>query len=653
MNNRINVVNDTSGDNSYRGDIDGLRAVAVLLIIFYHAFPNTLPGGFIGVDIFFVISGYLISTIIFANLKKANFSFLDFYTRRVNRIFPALIVVLVTCFTFGWFTLLADEFKFLGKHIASGAGFISNLVFWQESGYFDTSSHSKPLLHLWSLGIEEQFYILWPILMWLSWKHKLNLFNVSILIFLVSFGLNIYQIYFLGELSSSFFLPHSRFWELMAGAILAQGKELLNHNNSLNSIKSIQSNIGFGLIFTAALLIDKTNSFPGFWALFPVVGTVLIINAGENSWLNRKILFSPPLVWIGLISYSLYLWHWPLIVFARILNHELQTPLIQISALIGSFLLATLSFNFIEKPFRFGGYKKAKATILCFTMLIVGYIGFNTYVRDGLTFRLNQIQFRLPPVLQSLGEKQSIPTNQNNELNKDRISESNGLSPDASNHTLVNYKKPQIWLWGDSYAGHLVAGYQSRFGNAFEIVRFNVNGCPPILGLELTNRINCLKGNQEVLDRIVSERPFKVVLAANWTDYDWKQIESTLNAFQKANYNQIDIIGPAPQWNDSLYKQLYLNYLKTKNSNIPYRMQFGLNPNFLEIEPKLMALAQRYQARYISIVNILCDRSGCITRFGDTADTLASFDGGHFTEMASRFVVDQFPQLSLEKSSKN
>ncbi|MEG0759408.1 MAG: acyltransferase, partial [Raoultibacter sp.] len=175
----------------YRPDIDGLRAVAVLSVVVFHAFPDFIQGGFIGVDVFFVISGFLISTIIFENLEKDTFSFSEFYARRIKRIFPALLFVIVASYVFGWFTLFAEEYKQLGKHIAAGAGFISNFVLWNESGYFDISAEYKPLLHLWSLGIEEQFYIIWPFVLWLAWKKKFNLLTISITFLVLSFLLNI------------------------------------------------------------------------------------------------------------------------------------------------------------------------------------------------------------------------------------------------------------------------------------------------------------------------------------------------------------------------------------------------------------------------------------------------------------------------------
>jgi peptidoglycan/LPS O-acetylase OafA/YrhL len=204
---------------SYRPDIDGLRAIAVLAVVIYHAFPKILKGGFIGVDVFFVISGYLISTILYEDFSKGRFSFANFYSRRIKRIFPSLIIVLFSCFMFGWFVLTAEEYRQLGKHIAAGAGFISNFIFWNEAGYFDNSADTKPLLHLWSLGIEEQFYIIWPLLLWIAWKSKFSLLGLILLVGTASFILSILGVN--RDLVATFYSPQTRFWELLSGSLLA------------------------------------------------------------------------------------------------------------------------------------------------------------------------------------------------------------------------------------------------------------------------------------------------------------------------------------------------------------------------------------------------------------------------------------------------
>jgi peptidoglycan/LPS O-acetylase OafA/YrhL len=203
----------------YRPDIDGLRAVAVLSVLGFHAFPDVLKAGFIGVDIFFVISGYLISSIIFENIDRGSFSFGQFYGRRIQRIFPALSLVLASCLIFGWFGLLEDEFKQLGKHVAAGAGFVSNFVLWQESGYFDNAAELKPLLHLWSLAIEEQFYIVWPVLLLMVWRRKLLFWLVFAGLLIGSFAISVYLVRV--DRVAAFYFPGSRVWELLAGVLLA------------------------------------------------------------------------------------------------------------------------------------------------------------------------------------------------------------------------------------------------------------------------------------------------------------------------------------------------------------------------------------------------------------------------------------------------
>ena len=337
----------------YRPDIDGLRAIAVLAVVSFHTFPNLMKGGFIGVDVFFVISGYLISTIILEDLDKNAFNFLNFYARRIRRIFPTLILVLISCFAFGWFVLLPSEFEQLGKHIASSATFVSNLILWKESGYFDTPSDIKPLLHLWSLGIEEQFYIVWPLLLWITYKKRFNLLSIGLLVALISFYLNIYKVK--TDIVAAFYLPQTRFWELMIGSLLAWGTlynpvfstKPIFHDERENDSKTLVSIIS---VFALLLLIfgfcyiDKNIGFPGKWALIPVFSTFLLIYVGSKAWVNSIILSNKVVVWFGLISFPLYLWHWPLLSFARILEDEVPTCNIRIAAILLSITLAWLTY---------------------------------------------------------------------------------------------------------------------------------------------------------------------------------------------------------------------------------------------------------------------------------------------------------------------
>ena len=271
----------------YRPDIDGLRAIAILAVIIFHAFPKKIPGGFVGVDIFFVISGFLISTIIFSGLERGGFSLIDFYVRRVRRIFPALILVLVSCLIFGWAVLFSDEYKQLGLHVSAGSGFIQNFILWDESGYFDHAAETKPLLHLWSLAIEEQFYIFWPLLLAFVWKKQWNFLTITLAIATVSFSLNIYFIVS-GQEAAAFYMPFSRFWELMVGGVLAY--VILHKPQLINKHKNVQSFVGFIFLVAGFALLNKQSDFPGWWALLPTIGTFLIISAVPDSLMIRYIL---------------------------------------------------------------------------------------------------------------------------------------------------------------------------------------------------------------------------------------------------------------------------------------------------------------------------------------------------------------------------
>jgi peptidoglycan/LPS O-acetylase OafA/YrhL len=354
----------------YRPDIDGLRAIAVTSVIAFHTFPNFFKGGFVGVDIFFVISGFLISGIIIDAVEMRRFTYLDFYLRRIRRIFPALIIVVGATLVVGWYVLLPDEFQRLGKHLAAGAGFSVNLVLWGESGYFDAGSDTKPLLHLWSLAVEEQFYILWPLVLGLVWKRKRYLLLVTLSIAAISFAYNVINVRH--NPAAAFYSPLSRFWELMVGCVLTclvrqKGEWLSKFGNQ-------RSAIGLLLIFISVFMLNREFAFPGYWDLLPTLGTFLVISAGTGGWINKHLLGNRPLVGVGLISYPLYLWHWPILVFAKIVKGRLLTPTDRATAIVVSVALAFLTYRFVEYPIRRSPNLRV-AHGLAIAMATVGAIG--------------------------------------------------------------------------------------------------------------------------------------------------------------------------------------------------------------------------------------------------------------------------------------
>lgn len=296
-------------DTAYRPDIDGLRAVAVLSVVAFHLSPNLLRGGFTGVDVFFVISGFLITSIILKGLGRGSFSLLDFYARRIRRILPALLLVLVAVFVAGWFLLFDGEYRVPGKHVAGATAFLSNFIYWGESGYFDKDAKTKVLLHLWSLGIEEQFYVVWPALLMLVSRFRHGIVAAIVVTIVLSFAVNIHLS---GRApAEAFYSPASRAWELMVGCALAW---LVGRGWQLQGAPAqAASAAGFGLLAAGFLLPDHASAFPGWWALLPTLGAFLVIAAGPQALPNRLILTNRAAVAVGLISYPLYLWHWPLL----------------------------------------------------------------------------------------------------------------------------------------------------------------------------------------------------------------------------------------------------------------------------------------------------------------------------------------------------
>lgn len=382
----------TPASADYRADIDGLRAVAVLFVLFYHAFPGHFPGGFVGVDIFFVISGFLISGILFNDFERGRFGFLDFYARRIRRLFPALILVCVACLIFGWISLLPIEFRQLGKHVLGGSAFSANFVLALESGYFDVDAASKPLRHLWSLGVEEQYYLIWPAALFLCRRSRRSTVALVAALGVSSFAFNLY--FTNADRAMAYYLPLTRFWELMVGGGLAYlvrhrgGRGgILGRWNSLQqepkfgaTIAGAKALLGAAAIVISQLLINEQRAFPGWWALLVCAGAALIIWAGSDTWINRRILGSRPLVWIGLISYPLYLWHWPLLSFGNIISGFGGYPSTgyRVLAVAASVALAYLTYVFVELPIRHGktSVQRRRNTLqLVRVMAVIAFVG--------------------------------------------------------------------------------------------------------------------------------------------------------------------------------------------------------------------------------------------------------------------------------------
>ncbi len=530
-------VHDHLTHPKYRPDIDGLRAVAILAVVGFHAFPSWIKGGFIGVDIFFVISGYLISTIIIGSLERDSFSFTDFYKRRIRRIFPSLFVVLAACLVCGWFVLLADEYGQLGKHVAGGAGFVANFMFWSEAGYFDNAADTKPLLHLWSLGIEEQFYLVWPLLLWLVWKREFNLLTVTVVIAVISFALGVHKVR--SDMVAAFYSPQTRFWELLAGSILAYmalhkitlaprfvnwadmwlGRVVYAQAPEANGtmLRNFLSLSGALLIVIGIWLITRDKPFPGVRAMLPVLGAILIIAAGARAWINRVVLSNRVMVWFGLISFPLYLWHWPLLSFARIMSGRDLSDRARVAAVLAAIVLAWLTYWLVERPVRSGGNQIMKVIILFVLMVTVGSAGYCVIEWGGFPSRAFQEKFDAftASIIRSERERECF--------------ELPGVGSDHGKWFCDLGEKsiaPKYFMYGDSHALSLLPALEKFSRDTHSNALFSgMSSCPPLLGVELLQsesgkaKHDCQKFNEQVFQYVKQTHISSVVLVGRWTYY--------------------------------------------------------------------------------------------------------------------------------------
>ncbi len=487
---------------NYRADIDGLRAIAVLSVILNHAGISLFAGGFIGVDVFFVISGYLITTIIMREIDANEFSLAKFYERRIRRIYPALFTVLLFIIIASAILYDAHNFESFGKSLIATTFFSSNIYFWTETGYFEAPAQIKPLLHTWSLAVEEQYYIVFPLLMaFLARYFKPRIRHILAGMALLSFVWDIYALQ--NDPSGAFYFAHLRAWELLIGSVLALSPFPTKINSSIRNSLSL---IGLGMIAAPIFLYTENTAFPGFAAAAPALGTALIIYSGiEDFTFVNKLLSISPLVFIGKISYSLYLWHWPLIIFGKYYAIKQLTSLETGGLLAATFLMATLAWQFIEKPFRSKNLSSS-SSIFRYAgaiMAITAGIGALIYFSGGL------------PILQKQGVTYEIDLH---------YTECNFTS-DAKSLTFcsigIKAKTPSFLLWGDSHASALAKGAKlSAFRNKVAGQLTYATSCPPLLDMTPNKREGCIKFNNMTM-KYIEDHPEigTIFLAGRWTVY--------------------------------------------------------------------------------------------------------------------------------------
>jgi len=673
----------------YRADIDGLRAIAVLSVVLYHAFPSLLTGGFVGVDVFFVISGYLISTIIFGNLQNSSFSYLDFYIRRARRIFPALILVLLTVFAIGWNHMLVDGFKNLGEHIAAGAGFASNLLLWNESGYFTAAAATKPLLHLWSLGIEEQFYLLWPTVLIILWRSNLGRFSGIVLLIIVSFSWNI--IWTTSNPVAAFYSPQTRLWELALGSLVAciqiehplrtltvaltspesQWRTTAGKIESVltrPAMREFSALVGLSLILLTSWRANSAMAFPGYLALAPTLGAALCIASGPSTRVAKWLLSGKPLVWIGLISYPLYLWHWPILVFQDTLQYQFHGPLGRVAAIALAIFLAAFTYYCIERFIRHGAAPRAKAATLLTGLLLIGGLGVFTFTKDGLPDR--PVVTKNGHFVSDLAKIQDVYKFYAGNFRWGTCySAPREVTKKDKMRMCVDSMRPLVLIWGDSYSASLYPGLlklQSKKVKAFGIAQFSDSNVPPFFDDSKRssawpeNNRTLAEVNAEKLDIVSETRPAIVLIT--WMVNGQNSIQDKSQAAgevaktvalikQKSPVTRVVVVGPVPHWYPTL-KDVIVRFSTEKDGAImPAVSTYGLQEDPGLWDTFLSDYFARAGIEYISPLKYLCDARGCLDRTGDDATDLITMDWGHLTnhgsevlwERMSKEIYDRLP----------
>jgi peptidoglycan/LPS O-acetylase OafA/YrhL len=627
----------TSGHSAlpYRPDVDGLRAVAVLAVVLYHYGFWQVPGGFVGVDIFFVISGFLITGIIHREMVDGRFTLRHFYERRIRRIFPALFAMLAVASVAAWFLLFPVDFEGYAKSLVATAFFSANFEFWREVGYFDTSAAFKPLLHLWSIAVEEQFYLLFPaILLLVGTGSRHRILAVVGVLLVLSFGYSVWEVDH--STATAFYLLPSRMWELMLGALVAIAPLPAPTRWASETLAAL----GAALIAWALWTYDRWMPFPGTAAVAPCLGSALVIYAGQQTNFVSRGLSLKPVAFVGLISYSLYLWHWPVLVFTQIALNRALHPWEIYASIVLSFAFAVFSWRYIERPVRrhralgwralFGGAAAAMSvTALC---------GAAVASAQGVPQRLQ------PEIRKILAEERD---------HEPRMDICFGLTAHDVRHGRlcrigsVEADEPSFLLWGDSHADALLPAVQQAAKQNGKAGLFaGTDSCAPLLGVVRPDAPKCKPFNDAVMK--IAERPaiHDVILDARWAknaygtargEGDWRVfphdeegegtdlasteavfyrgLERTVRALTEAGKHVV-IIAPVPEAGYSVPRMMAHMRMDGDNRALTRSL-----PTFLAhqkfVFTSLKRMGDKYGAKILYPHEMLCTGEKCALSSGD------------------------------------
>ena len=663
---------------NYRPDIEGLRALSVLPVIVFHIAPTSLPGGFLGVDIFFVISGYLISLILFRQHVDGSFSFIDFYGRRIRRLFPALILILIAALGFGFFALLATEYKRLSHHTASAIVFLLNFRLMNEAGYFDVSSNGKPLLHLWSLSVEEQFYISWPVFLMLFRRLRSKLAWVIPLCLISSFAFAIW----VGSTNHDalYYHPLCRFWELLVGALIAHmhhqnGANWLQREIGLPLMQDALSVTGLLLLVSSFFAFSKSFEHPGFATLWPIGGAVLVIASGTNALANRLLAWQP-FVFVGLISYPLYLWHWLILSYILVTESSGATQRLAWCGAAFAVVLAWLTYRFVERPMKLIDSKSKLTTFLCISMALLFLISIAISINDGLPDRTTLTYLKKY-------ESQLVKPALQDESCLNLFKEENAPVYCRQNKPDM----PMIGLIGDSQAHSMFVGLSELAeSQGYGTLLLANSGCPPLLGAvtgrNTSEMQQCAKNTENIIKKISNDkRVISIIIASLGPEY----LSGRGFGRVDGNYNQSKRIASLTT-SSGHYPNAEEVFSKGLVNTATQLHQHGMRVSYLLQVPELGVPAQNcvgrpltlsletgncnvkyedYQSRmylyrtqvlrllnevpFLKIIDTeqaFCNASGCS---GFIADQLLYYDNIHLNVAGSRRVAPYILKIALEE----
>ena len=652
---------------TYQPHIDGLRGIAIAAVVLYHFFPHTFFSGYTGVDVFFVISGYLISRLIWDGIDAKSFNLAIFYRQRALRIFPALTLIFIFCLIFGYFFTDVPDYASIGRSVFTGSVFIQNIALYNQFGYFDPRINTKPLMHLWSLGVEEQFYLLYPLIAAFLGRYTLPKWRVILLFvaFAFSFLFCIFEAY--RDAVAGFYLLPSRLWELVAGAILAElagSKRTLGDlwyclpicgqarfqarsaNWIISLVNSTASWLGLALLAVSSLLIPNWAIYPSGWAALPVAGAVLIIGSGTRTGPNQKLLSHSFMLFLGRISYPLYLWHWTLLSFAWITLGQ-TSVLFHLILLAATIFISGFTTIWVERPLRFSRYGTSVAGLLAASIASLAFLGYLVDDASGLPQRYSTPELGLADFHYDITPSTRINVCW-------LTTEPFEVAPEQCYDRLKSGDSAQsVLVWGDSHAAHLTAGIRKAYSPDVSVVQLDRVSCPPLVDFMKGDPI-CDRGNNFVMTIIKQFQPRAVILDGYWNRYteDWspssifgKALLQTIRDVKQAGVTDVIVVGPDPNWEDDLPRVAFRNMILDRiNHKGALRVKNHLDDEAFKVDLQMKELLSDSGVTYVSSIDVFCQQQGCLVRTDESdISTLTTWDYGHLTVNGATYLARHIP----------